>query len=366
MGERKAIITILLILSLAIYIPMVCATEDSWTILTPMPTARGGSGVAVVNDKIYVIGGSTESGLWPSIHPSTIFGNQDIDNFVDVNEVYDPVLDQWELKEPMPTPRGVFSIAIYQKKIYCIGGKTNEGISEVNEVYDPMTDTWETKASIPMGIFESEANVIGNKIYVIAYSGSNYVYDPAEDLWITKTAMPNEAFNYASAVVDQTIFVFSGFTSNLTQIYNTETDIWSLGSAVPSVVAGGATGITTGIMAPIRIYVFGYPVPVSVGAPLFYTQVYNPENDSWIDGANMPTKRVGFGVAVVNDTLYTIGGHTYDTIGFLEPSNINEHYTPIGYIPEFPSWAILPLFLTVTLIGILVIKRVMRTRTSAS
>jgi len=35
-------------------------------------------------------------------------------------------------------------------------------------------------------------------------------------------------------------------------------------------------------------------------------------------------------------------------------------------IPEFPSWAILPLFFTATLIGILVRKRLVRTRTSVS
>jgi len=35
-------------------------------------------------------------------------------------------------------------------------------------------------------------------------------------------------------------------------------------------------------------------------------------------------------------------------------------------IPEFPSWTLLPLFLTATLIGILVRKRITRTRTSAS
>ena len=35
-------------------------------------------------------------------------------------------------------------------------------------------------------------------------------------------------------------------------------------------------------------------------------------------------------------------------------------------VPEFPSWIILPLFLTATLIGFLVKKRLVRTRTSAS
>lgn len=42
------------------------------------------------------------------------------------------------------------------------------------------------------------------------------------------------------------------------------------------------------------------------------------------------------------------------------------YFTIDTSIPEFPTWIILPLFLTTTLIGILVRKRLMRTRTSIS
>ena len=50
-----------LILSLTLMIPFVIqpaqASEDFWTTKAPMPTARTLLGVAVVNDKIYAIGG---------------------------------------------------------------------------------------------------------------------------------------------------------------------------------------------------------------------------------------------------------------------------------------------------------------------
>ena len=46
--------------------------------------------------------------------------------------------------------------------------------------------------------------------------------------------------------------------------------------------------------------------------------------------------------------------------------NNQDNYPLTNVIPEFPSWTILPLFLTATLIGILVRKRLTRTRTSAS
>ena len=71
----------------------------------PMPTARSELGVAVVNGKVYAIGGSR----------GVIVG-------YDNNEEYNPSKDTWITKKPMPTPRGGFAIAVFQNKIYVIGG----------------------------------------------------------------------------------------------------------------------------------------------------------------------------------------------------------------------------------------------------
>jgi hypothetical protein len=106
--------------------------EDSWVSKTPMQVARDGLGVAVVNGKIYAIGGFTESGV------------------VGTNEEYDPETDTWTFKKPMPTPRQLFAVAVYQNKIYCLGGTTDDSYySNVIDVYDPATDTWVTKPKMP-------------------------------------------------------------------------------------------------------------------------------------------------------------------------------------------------------------------------
>ena len=97
------------------------------------------------------------------------------------------------------------------------------------------------------------------------------------------------------------------------------------------------------------------------GAPLNSNQTYDPEKDNWTVAADLPTRRFNFGVAVVNDTLYIIGGHTYNLSGFFAPSAANEQYTPIGYIPEFPSWIILPLLLVATLVAVLCKQRLTKT-----
>jgi hypothetical protein len=99
---------------------------------------------------------------------------------------------------------------------------------------------------------------------------------------------------------------------------------WSLGAPAPSDITDScAAAATSGLVAPERIYFLG---PTA-------NYAYNPENDSWQAGLLMLTNRIVFGVAVLNDQLYVIGGYTFDSKseGYVAASAINEQYTPIGY-----------------------------------
>jgi N-acetylneuraminic acid mutarotase len=195
-GKRRATLILLLILCfLVITLPeveTVRATEDSWATMEPMPTARSGLGVAVVDGKIYVIGGQNGTAL-------------------STNEMYDPITNTWSSKKPMPTPRAYFGITVYQNKIYAIGGATGAFThTAVNEVYDPLTDTWESKKGIPEGRERFCANVVNDKIYLISgmrnpfspwdNSDKNYVYDPSNDSWTTMAPIPTAVHDYASAI----------------------------------------------------------------------------------------------------------------------------------------------------------------------
>jgi hypothetical protein len=81
--------------------------ENVWVSKASMQVARGSLGVAVVDGKIYAIGGISDDGV------------------VGVNEEYDPETDMWVFKKSMPTPRESFAIVSCQGKIYCIGGTTD-------------------------------------------------------------------------------------------------------------------------------------------------------------------------------------------------------------------------------------------------
>ena len=293
------------------------AVENSWAEKAPLPTARGYFKTAVVNDKLYAIGGD-------------IFGT---------NEEYDPSTDTWTTKASMPDPQTSFAIAVCQGKIYCIGGMPVGFVGGLveNQVYDPETDSWENKTSMSTGRFGLQAQVVDDRIYVIGgrkLLGYNLgfeelnvteVYDPVTDSWSTKSSMTNSA-GYVSAVVDEKIVVIGATT----QIYNPKKDTWSIGTAptekpVMAVNAeSAAAAATTGKMAPKRIYVYD-------GS---YLQVYDPMKKTWTLGANPPINRPHLSIATVNDTLYFIGGftdHANDIPGYFQDYTANEQYIPLGY-----------------------------------
>jgi N-acetylneuraminic acid mutarotase len=348
-----ALLIVFLFVLPAFTLPVVNAAEDYWDPKTPMHVARSALGVAVVNGKIYAIGGSNDSGHAPSMPGYSVL---DIKHNLDTNEEYDPVKSKWTFKEPMPTPRMDFATAVYQNKIFCIGGKTENGSTGLNEVYDPTTDTWDTKASMPSAEGWLTANVVGNKIYVMCQEGTNYVYSPDSDSWDTKEPVPSNSFlGYATSVFEDKIFVFGGKTENLeynmSYIYDPETDAWSSVAPIPIGVVSSVAVATTGVLAPPRIYVISSQ----------NVAIYDVENDSWTFGTNLPATRHYFGAAVIDDTIYAIGGHIYHYIpGDFAPVATNEQYTPIGYIPEFPSWIVLFLFFVVSLVGVVAKRKVFR------
>lgn len=309
------------------------ANANSWTTKEPMPTARGGLGVAVVNGKIYAIGGSNSE---------TQLG---------VNEEYNPVTDTWTAKSPMPTPRSGFAISVYEDKIYCIGGIIGDsenyvsGLTGVTEVYDPATDTWATKVPMPTFRADLVASVVNGTIYCIGgkkYWGvdSSYqelnvteAYNPDSNSWSEKSPMPIPVLGSASAVLDGKIYVIGGSrhfqlgweldTVGSTQVYDPENDAWSTRASLPFAKSYGAAASTSGVLAPKRLYFVGGSNETHYSG---VTYVYDSEHNAWGTGAEIPTPRVYLTLAVLDDVLYAIGGFDGET--WLD---VTEQYVPIDY-----------------------------------
>ena len=336
--KRQMVIVITITICLVLYSSMIsaCWADDSWTLKAPMLEGRSGLGAVALNESIYAIGGATSNG------------------FCSFNEEYNTTTGTWASKASMPTARSAFAIASFQDKIYCIGGYAlinNQGLPvNVNEVYDPTTDSWSTKAPMPTPELNVRANVIDGKIYVIGGNNNgtlNQVYDPLTDSWTIEAPIPTAVSSYASAVAYGKIYIF---TSNLTQIYNPTNDSWSNGTPAPLPIILANAGVTSGVYAPERIYIFGVNAQLpywQLTTKGFITQSYDPKNDSWQTCSPMQNGRYDVGVASVNDLLFLIGGYTTQSGSGLNPnpiytySTVNEQYTPLDYsttpLPTDPS-----------------------------
>ena len=312
---------------------------DTWVSKAPMPTVRTYLGAADVNGKIYAIGG-----------------------FSDLNntEEYDPITDTWTIKAAMPTPRFSFAIATYQSKIYCIGGLTGRGapfsssVTGAIEVYDPATNVWEIKQPMPTPRANFEANVVNGQIYLIGgITGGpdssvsiNQVYDPANEKWETKKPMPYPVASFSSTVVGNKIFVMGGQGNsndprnlNQTQIYDSTTDSWSIGIPMQTTVLNSVVCTISDPLGSARIYLVGGQLGAlgTGGNRTDMVQVFNPENRSWSVGVPMLTARDGLAVAVVNNTMYALGGAGGNIMLSGEGYAVNEAYTPIDAQPPSPS-----------------------------
>ena len=130
-------------------------TSNFWTKKADLPIAMG-THTAVVNGKIYVIGG--QSGRYRD--ESVIYPRAD---------VYDPATNEWTTATDMPTARRDLRSEVLDGKIYVFGGRQyGEGLT-TTEMYDPETDTWDTtKADMIIGRYYHTSSILNGKIYAVS------------------------------------------------------------------------------------------------------------------------------------------------------------------------------------------------------
>ena len=331
---------------------------NTWTELAPMNLARSNLGAAELDGKIYAIGGSDEvaTGGDENMPARSITGgvvslNEAYDPVMNIWTLEAPMLTPREGFAIATYDDKIYCIGGSTQTGWA-------GASGVNEAYDPATNTWQTEASMPYAVMSLQASVIDGKIYCIGGidsngtgSHANQVYDPANNTWSLGASLPTSTFGYASAAYDGRIYVIDGvdwysmYALDLNQIYDPQNNTWSLGAKPPHPLIndfylldldGYYVGAATiGLMAPQRIYAVGS-----------YTQIYDPITDSWSLGEAISPSRDGFAVVNVNDQLYVMGGvaTTGDLNGELATEtefNLTQLYNPVGYNTLRPEISIL-------------------------
>jgi len=181
-------------------------STDTWTSRTSIPLPSGEHVAAVVDGRIYIIGGRDE-------------------NLVDTGNCqrYNPSTDTWTQRTSMPTPRNSSAVAVINSLIYVIGGRITNGGTITNldivEAYSPVIDRWYTLTDMPEARGGLAAAALNGYIYVFggeSFSGGGGVYrnvleyDPATDYWRIVNSMPTPRHGTEAVAVSDTIFVIGG------------------------------------------------------------------------------------------------------------------------------------------------------------
>jgi N-acetylneuraminic acid mutarotase len=281
----------------------------TWTQKADMPTARGIAGSAVVDGKIYVIGGAPVSM-----------------GITAVVEEYDPATDTWTRRADMPTARQGLCAAAVDGIIYAIGGWSPGADSSTVEAYDPVTDRWTRKADMPTERTLAAIAVVDEIIYAIGGNtsvvGAPWVasvveaYDPATDTWTRKADMPTARYHAAACVLDGRIYVFGGATKwgrasgdyslvPTVEVYDPVTDTWTQASDMPRIRMAHSASTVDGEM-----YIIGGGEPEGDVLLISTVDVYDPATDAWTTAADFPNPRGEHTAAIVDGRIYTIGGGT--------------------------------------------------------
>ncbi|XP_052008119.1 kelch-like protein 36 [Xyrauchen texanus] len=124
-------------------------TGDTWTERQPMILARGWHCMASLEDRIYVIGGSNDHE--DSMERFDVLGV----------ESFDPQTDQWTKIAPLLYPNSEAGVAVWDGKIYILGGYTWEAMdfSQGTQVFVPDKSQWVLGPNLPKHIAGASACV---------------------------------------------------------------------------------------------------------------------------------------------------------------------------------------------------------------
>jgi len=123
---------------------------DIWTTLPSMPTPRTDLSLAVVDSKVYAVGGCGGDG--------TVLDAKNCDP-LSVMEVYDPTTQSWTSGSSLILPRHGFNLGIYGTQLIAAGGSSSIGIDSASvatnltksvDVFDTVTSThWGHVTTMP-------------------------------------------------------------------------------------------------------------------------------------------------------------------------------------------------------------------------
>jgi N-acetylneuraminic acid mutarotase len=237
----------------------------------------------------------------------------------------------WEQMTSMNIPKGGSQSCVIDSMIYVFGGSgiVSGKLVALNsaEVYNTKTNDWSELENMPEGLWDHVGGIIKNKIYIATgwehnesgwvTSNNTYEFDPVGNSWVAKKDCPYYMGTSFSCVSnDSLLYVFGGgdwpeydsLGGKQGLVYNPSLDKWD---SIPDMLYSRSGGGNACILDN-KIYVFGGGYTYSSNKFHIHgkTEMYDPNEKTWTELANMPIPVVDHISLVYNDKVLVFGGDT--------------------------------------------------------
>jgi N-acetylneuraminic acid mutarotase len=195
------------------------------------------------------------------------------------------------------------------------------------------SNTWVDGADLSMPSVAFATCSIGGKVQAVGLGWFGVTpdkvaeFDPETGDWTSRANMPTARAWLTATSVGHECFVIGGGVSGapLTTVeaFSPRLNSWEIKAPLPGPRSAMGSATVNG-----KVYVIGGSSVFAWDSPtVAEVAIYDPATDQWSIGADMPTPRMGVGVAAIGDYIYAVGGSNY-ALG-LQSSNIVERYDTV-------------------------------------
>ena len=186
---------------------------DKWVSLAPLDFARDRVASAVLNGRIYLIGGYDGTSKLKDV------------------DVYDPATNSWNSAADLPEAIERSTAESFNGKIYLLGGTGDKVYS-----YDPSINIWSEEANMTKNINGGSSCIFNGRIW-LAKEKDALSYDPILKEWKTETSFNLNKGQPAMWTYEGNLYAGGGPQNDLVEKFSIETQQWENHGKLPYMVS---------------------------------------------------------------------------------------------------------------------------------
>lgn len=231
----------------------------------------------------------------------------------------------WACETCLPTPLQEISAVELDGRIWVVGGFNGMLRVEARvRIFDPATNEWsdgpelpDTRHHVQLATFEGDFYVFGGMRAGFEPLDTVYVLRSGASEWEQLGAMPSDRAAGVAGRIGDRIYIAGGQGDGRNDderlndaapvfIFDPSDESWDVGAEIPSVREHCA-----GFVLNDELYVVGGR-PLSLEPTYDTVEVYDPATNEWRSGPPMPTRHGGFAATVLDGVAYVSGGEERD------------------------------------------------------